>query len=255
MIDIHCHLLPGLDDGAQSMEEAIVMAEAAVRDGIETVIATPHHANRKYDNEAAQVIPAVGRLNQELGKRQIPLTVAAGQEIHVRFDLLDRAERGELLGLADSPYMLLELPDDRVPREFSEWIHELRLIGVTPVIAHPERNIEIIRNPELLAEWVRLGALSQVTSHAVTGRFGSRMQKVTLDLCRRNLVHFCASDAHNTRNRPFALREAYEVIRDRVGAEYVDYYQGNARRIVESTVPIERWEPQEKRPWWRFGRG
>jgi protein-tyrosine phosphatase len=232
MVDIHCHILPGMDDGAQSEEEALEMARAAVRDGIDAVIATPHHANGRYDNKAGAVTETVERMNRLLQNNGIPLTVLAGQEIRVTRGLFDDLDKGELLRLHHSPYMLLELPGDHVPEYFENWLYELQILGITPIIAHPERNAKIARNPELLYNWVREGALAQVTSHSVTGRYGMRLQKTVLEMCRRNLVHFVATDAHNTGNRPFALRDAYATIRDKIGAETADYFIDNARQIA-----------------------
>lgn len=252
MIDIHSHILPGLDDGSCDLDESIAMAEEAVREGIATIIATPHHANGKYWNEAAQVRDAVSALREALASRNIPLNVVEGQEIRVYRDLLDDIQSGSAITLAGSPYILLEFPSSRIPERVEDLIHELKLLGLTPIIAHPERNAEIASQPDKLLRFVQLGALSQVTSHSINGLFGKSVQECSVQLCRRNLVHFISSDAHNLSNRAFDLGAAYDAIAGMLGPKYVAYYQTNAELLIAAR-PIDLWEPStQARKWYQF---
>lgn len=246
MIDIHNHILPGLDDGSQSLEESLEMARMAVSEGISTVIATPHHWKGPFVNCAAIVKDAVRFFNESLKKHQIPLEIRCGQEIHVYPRLIDDLYDNKLLTLAESPYLLIEFPSSRIPGRIEDMFHELAVLGLTPIIAHPERNREIAEHPDKLGELVARGALCQVTSHSITGRFGSGAQSAAMNLCRRNLVHFIASDAHNVTDRPFHLPQASEMVRKQLGGDYADYFQQNAQRLMNRQA-IHTLQPVKKK--------
>ncbi|AIQ20145.1 hypothetical protein H70357_28125 [Paenibacillus sp. FSL H7-0357] len=232
MIDIHNHILPFMDDGAADWEAALAMAQDAQKDGISTAIATPHHANGVYMNPAPNIGQAVQLLNERLQQAGINLLVLPGQEIRIYGDLLIDLEQGQLLTLAGSKYILLEMPSSRVPRSMEETCHELMIQGFVPVIAHPERNAEIAEDPTKLERLIELGALGQVTAQSIAGVFGSKLQKLSLDLCRRNAVHVIASDAHDSHHRPFGLSEAYNVVEKELGAAVSDCFRHNSQRII-----------------------
>ncbi|WNS43516.1 CpsB/CapC family capsule biosynthesis tyrosine phosphatase [Paenibacillus sp. MMS20-IR301] len=238
MIDIHSHILPFMDDGAADLTAALAMAQDANNDGITTVVATPHHANGVYMNPAGGIIPAVQMLNDKLREAGNPLQVLAGQEIRLYGDLLDDLERGELLTLAGSRYILLEMPSSRVPRNMEEVCHELIIQGYVPVIAHPERNAEIAGDPAKLERLIELGALGQLTAQSLAGTFGSKLQKLSMDLCRRGTIQVIASDAHDSVNRPFKLSEAYEVVKKEWGATAFDVFLQNAQNITRNNEVI-----------------
>ncbi|BBH19559.1 tyrosine-protein phosphatase YwqE [Paenibacillus baekrokdamisoli] len=254
MIDIHCHLLPGLDDGPVDMQHAILLARSAVRDGVTTVIATPHYRRGVFDTNARLIRQSAAQLNAELKIRHIPLRVMTGQEIRVHDQLLEELEAGRLLPLGQSSNVLLELPSSRIPERFEDLLHELRIAGWTPVIAHPERNTVIASDPDKLAIWVNEGALCQLTSHSLTGRFGNKVKAAAWELCRRNLIHFIASDAHNETSRPCELKMAYELVSCKLGSTQADYYMRNARSISHN-MPIVRKPTQPRRRALRFFAG
>lgn len=233
MIDIHTHILPGLDDGAANWNDTLEMARAAVLEGITTIIATPHHANGDYNNRAVEVAEHTLRINNQLIAAGVPVVIMAGQEIRVHDDLLEAWYRGELLPLAGSKYMLIEMPSSRIPRGMNELIHELHMMKLKPIIAHPERNAEIVKHPERLAELVEEGALAQVTTHSLLGGFGRQIEQSAWSLCRSGLIHIVSSDAHHLDRRGFRMREAYAVIRERMGEQWVDYFLNNAQCVAE----------------------
>lgn len=234
MIDIHCHILPFMDDGAADWDAALAMAQQACKDGVTAVIATPHHANGHYMNPATDVKEAVEQLNEKLRYKRIPLNVIPGQEIRVYGKLLDDLEQGSLLTLGGSRYILLEMPHSHVPRDMGEVCHELIIQGFVPVIAHPERNTEVGSNPAKLASLIELGALGQVTAQSITGVHGSKLKKLSLELCRKNLVHMIASDAHDSARRPFGLSEAYVILNKELGLEVCDYFRSNVEQIISN---------------------
>lgn len=243
MIDIHSHILPGVDDGAQTMDDAIAMARVAVKEGIKTIIATPHHKNGSYDNPKSSIIALAARLNDVIKQHDLPLTVLPGQEVRIHGDLLKSLETNELMTLADTSYLLIEFPPDHVPRYAEQLLFELQLKGMIPIIAHPERNMEIVEHPDRLYQLVKRGVLTQLTASSISGHFGKNIKKFSLQLIEANLAHFIASDAHNTTTRPFRMREAYNVIDKEFGIDAVYYFQENAELLIRGQA-VYREEPK-----------
>lgn len=233
MIDIHTHILPGLDDGSANWNDTLNMARAAVSEGITTIIATPHHANGTYINEADKVMKHTCQINEQLISAGVPVTIVTGQEIRVHDDLLEAWYRKELLPLAGSSYVLIEMPSSRIPKAMLDVIHELSILNLKPIIAHPERNAEVVQHPERLAELVEAGAFAQVTTHSLLGGFGKRIEQTAWSLCKDGLIHIVSSDAHHIERRGFRLREAYDRINDRMGDDWETYYRNNAKCVVE----------------------
>ncbi|WP_088830694.1 tyrosine-protein phosphatase [Paenibacillus tyrfis] len=242
MIDIHSHVLHGLDDGPASLEQSLELARLAVQEGISTIIATPHHRKGSYCNPAQTVETAVSFLQEQLVRHQIPLTICSGQEIHTHPQWLDDFYANQLLTLNGSTYILIEFPSSKLPKRVEEILHELSIRNLTAVIAHPERNKEIAEQPDKLLKLIEHGALAQVTSHSITGYFGPQVRSVALELCRRNLVHFIASDAHDAIRRPFHLQRAYGIVTEMLGGDYVKYYQHNAESLLKDRS-FEIWRP------------
>jgi protein-tyrosine phosphatase len=251
MIDIHCHILPGLDDGVRDLDESLNMAMLAVNEGISKIIATPHHANGVYDNFPSSVIPVLQALNEVLQEREIPLVILPGQEIRVHRELIDGVQRRECLTLNEGRYILIELPSSHVPKTTEDLIYELQVEGLRPIIAHPERNREIADNPDVLFALIQEGALSQVTAHSINGHFGAKVKKLALELCRRNLAHVVASDAHHPKLRPFGLREAMEVVAAEIGEDTRREYLRNAECVVNNeTFTPSAPMVKKKKAWW-----
>ena len=220
MIDIHHHLLYGLDDGADSPESSIEMARLAVVEGITHVVCTPH-ANSYYDFDPAVNAAKADELRARLAEEKIPLTLGLGCDFHLSYDnvklaLADPA-RFSINGLG---YLLVEVPDYGLPPGLTETFFELQLAGITPILTHPERNPTLQQEPERLIEWLRAGVLIQVTADALTGHKGKRAQKMANDLMEKRWVHFLATDAHNTTTRPPRMREACDLVAGEYGARY-----------------------------------
>jgi protein-tyrosine phosphatase len=244
MIDIHSHILPGIDDGAQTIEDAIAMAKAAVDEGITKIIATPHHKNGSYENTKQDILKYVSELNTILEEREIPLTVLPGQEVRIHGDILTDYQNGELLTLTgESNYLFIEFPSNHVPRYTEQLLFDMQMQRIMPIIVHPERNAEIIENPELLYQLVKKGALTQVTASSVSGHFGKKIKKFSLQIIEAGLTHFIASDAHNTTNRAFRMREAYDTIQKKFGTNMMYLFQENAELLVAGKV-VYREEPE-----------
>ncbi|MBB6674805.1 tyrosine protein phosphatase [Cohnella nanjingensis] len=224
------------------------MARMAVREGIEIVYATPHHLLPPYDNDRSRILKAVAKLGDALRAARIPLQVRAGQEIRMTPEWLREAYEGRLLPLSGTSYALIELPSAGIPEHLAHAVHEMGILGWQPIIAHPERNREIARHPERLRPFVEAGALCQLTSHSLTGRFGNETQAAAMSLCKRGLVHLVASDAHDCKRRPFELRAAYDVLEGRFGKLYVQRLERNARQIAGGKR-AEASSAARRRPW------
>ncbi|MBT2686431.1 CpsB/CapC family capsule biosynthesis tyrosine phosphatase [Bacillus sp. ISL-37] len=233
MIDIHCHILPGIDDGAQSMEDTIKMARAAVDEGIHTIIATPHHKNSKYDNPKELIIPKVEEVNKALTSEGIDLMILPGQEVRLYGELIEGLENNEILSLNHTQYVFVEFPSNHVPRYAETLLFDLQLKEITPIIVHPERNQEIIERPEVLYNLVKKGALTQVTASSVSGHFGKKIRNFSFQLIESNLTHFIASDAHNVGNRGFKMAETMDLIQSKYGNDLFYFFQENAELLVQ----------------------
>lgn len=243
MIDIHSHILPGVDDGARTIEDALAMGRAAVDEGITTIVATPHHKNGSYDNPTHQILAAVEQLNELFIKEHLPLKVLPGQEVRVTGELLKDYETGEIVPLAgDSRYVLIEFPANHVPKYAEQLLFDVQLKGLVPVIAHPERNAEIAERPDFLYQLVKKGALVQLTAASIAGHFGKNIKKLSLQLIEANLAHVIASDAHNTTNRSFRMREAYKTMEKEFGISTVYMLQENAELMIRNET-VYRDEP------------
>lgn len=235
MIDIHCHILPGIDDGAASFTDSIAMANAAVEQGIDTIIATPHHRNGKYNNVKSDILAYTEELNTMLQRENIPLTILPGQETRLNGDMLTDLEQDELLTLNHTRYLFVEFPFDHMPRYAKRMLFDLQVAGYTPVIVHPERNRDILEHPSILYDLVHKGALTQVTAGSLTGEFGKKIQKYTNQLIEANLAHFIASDAHNTTTRGFRLQQAYAAVEAQYGQTKLNYFRENSELIINGS--------------------
>ncbi|AXI10473.1 tyrosine protein phosphatase [Oceanobacillus sp. 143] len=246
MIDIHSHILPGIDDGAQTEEDSLEMAREAAAQGITTIIATPHHRNGKYDNKRGSIMRDVDILNELLVREDIPLIVLPGQETRINGDMVEDINSGELLSLNDSKYLFVEFPSAHVPRYSSQMLFDLQVAGYTPIIVHPERNQELIEHPNKLYEFVRNGALTQVTAASIVGKFGKNIKTFSHQLIEANLTHFVASDAHNTTSRGFSMQEAFREVKSEFGTDYFYMFMENGQLLIDNQN-VNRLEPSSIR--------
>jgi protein-tyrosine phosphatase len=214
MIDIHCHILPGLDDGAKSLEEALQMAEMAIEDGITHVVATPH-ANGEYIFDSNLVRERRNELQSRLGNR---LTLGTGCDFHLSVENLETIRSSpKKYSINQKRYLLVEFADFAIPPTAEKALHGLQLLGLSPIITHPERNQLIRSQPQLLWGWLKQGCYVQVTAQSLLGKWGETARKQVEDWLDHNAVHFFASDAHNTTHRPLRLRQAYALVAQRWG--------------------------------------
>jgi len=216
MIDIHCHILPGLDDGPESFETSCAMAEMAIADGITHVIATPHA------HPAHAFVPELVRKRRDEIQALFEgrLIFATGCDFHLSFEnLQDIRQEPSRYTLNQKNYLLVEFADYSIPASLDQSLHELQLAGLTPEITHPERNPLIRAKPERLFRWLRQGCYTQLTAQSLHGKFGNAAQEVSHEWLQGGAVHFLASDAHNTTTRPLRLKETFEYVEKKFGRE------------------------------------
>jgi protein-tyrosine phosphatase len=223
MIDIHAHILPGVDDGAKNWGQSLEMARMAVEDGIMTMVATPHlFKGRTIDlsqvNDKGIILQHVAQLRQRLYEEKIPLEIIPGCDFPLGFESLQLLDNGRALTINDANrYLLLELPDTSLPPATEEICFHLQSKGITPIITHPERHIIIQEMPYKLKRLIDLGCLVQMTGNSLTGWFGGRVKKISRQLVKLGYVHLLATDAHDPKGRPPLLSEAVTELSRLVG--------------------------------------
>lgn len=233
MIDLHCHILPGIDDGAQNMDESLHMARVAVSEGIHQIVATPHHQNGRYTNEKEDIMKRVEILNQKLDQEKIPLKILPGQESRIYGEIIQDYLLNKVLTLNNTTkYLFIEFPSNHVPRFTEQLLFNIQSEGITPIIVHPERNSRLLADPDILYNLVAKGALTQVTAASLTGQFGKKIKKFSFQLIESNLTHIIASDAHNTSSRRFCMAEAMNVIEKKYGLDFIYLFQENADAVI-----------------------
>ena len=214
MVDIHCHILPGLDDGADTMETSVQMAEMAIADGITHVVGTPH-ANSKYHFDPELIRRRRDELQALVGER---LTLATGCDFHLSFEnLQDIQKNPRKYTINQKNYLLVEFADFAIPPSMDDTMHQLQLMGLSPIITHPERNGLLRAQPERMYRWLHQGCYVQVTAQSLTGRFGERAQNSAEKWLDEDRIHFVASDAHGVKSRPLQLRAAFDAVAARRG--------------------------------------
>ena len=238
MLDLHCHLLPGIDDGATDLAMSLDMARMAAADGITTVACTPHIYPGMYENTAPGIRAAIAALQAELDAHGIALRLVEGADTHLEPDLLASIRSGRIPTLAGSRYLLLEPPHHVAPPRFEDSVFQLLVGGIVPVITHPERLTWIEHQYATFANLVKGGAWMQFTAGSLTGRFGSRPRYWAERMLDEGLVHILATDAHHPRRRPPLLAEARDAAARRMGAAEAEHLVATRPRgIVEDIAP------------------
>ena len=216
MIDIHSHILPGLDDGSKSWDMTLQMCRLAIRDGITHMVATPH-ADDTYAYSRERVEELVAQLENKVSDQ---LTFSVGCDFHLSFENIEDAlARPIHYTIASKQYLLVELSDYGIPPTINDALLRLQAAGMVPVITHPERNAILQRRPERVLEWVEAGCLVQVTASAVTGFWGETVQRIAMWLLENDAVHVLASDAHDDKHRKPILSQARDAVAKSFGAD------------------------------------
>ena len=238
MVDIHSHVLPGVDDGAADMDKAIAMLKQAKNEGTKSIFATPHciFGESRYISLGNIIQERFEEFTNEAMKQDIDIDIYLGQEIFVSYDIPVYLKEGKVLTLNNSRYVLLELPLQTIPLYFNDLLYNLELDGYVPIITHPERNEEILKNAKIIDTLIQRGSLMQVDSSSLRGLFGKSAKKLAFKLLKNNKVHFVASDAHSCNGgRNTSLQEAYNMVLKKKGKKKADeLFILNGQKVINN---------------------
>ena len=252
MVDIHSHILREVDDGASNLDESLAMIRAAAEAGTTDIVATPH-MNSRFAFQAdvsAQRIAEITPLAPE------PLRIHPGCEVHLSLENIELVLQSPArYTLNRSHYLLLELPCGPLGRHVESVLKLLLDRGISPIVAHPERNPGLQSKPQLLEDWVEFGCLLQLTAQSILGEFGGAARSSSTWILQRGLAHVVASDCHDPIHRHPRLRQAYTAVSSRYGADYADLlFRENPRSVIRGSRLAEGRQTvrQSSAPWWRF---
>lgn len=252
MIDIHSHVLYGLDDGAQTVEQSLDMLRMAAASGTTDIVATPH-ADLQFPFRPEVVAARLAELRPTV---EGLIRIHAGCDFHLQYDnIQDALKNPAKYTINGRGYLMVEFSDLVIFNNTEDIFERMRSVGIMPVVTHPERNPLLQQRLDRLERWAQSGICLQVTAQSLLGRFGNAARRCAEDLMDRNVVHFIASDAHDTENRPPRLDEAYELVTRKYGASRAErLFQSNPGAVlIGDPVP----EPEEdpagpKRKWYQF---
>ena len=252
MIDLHCHMLPAIDDGAVDLDMALEMARMAVADGITVTACTPHIYPGMYDNNRQGILAAIAAFQAELDQRGIALRLVEGADVHVDPDLIAGLAQGMVPTLAGSRYLLLEPPHHVAPPRFEESVFDLMAAGYVPVITHPERLSWVETHYDLFTRLTRRGAWMQITAGVLTGRYGRRVQYWGDKLVAEGQCMILATDAHHPQRRPPLLAEARDAATKLVGETEAQYMVlTRPQGILDNVSPEQLPPPLCLQPGWK----
>lgn len=252
MVDIHSHILPGVDDGPETLEESVAMVRIAAENGTTDIVATPH-SNMQFTFRPELIEEKITELSKASGD---VLRIHRGCDFHLHYDnIQDSLEHPHKYAINNKRYVLVEFSELLIAQTTDDVFYRMEAAGMTPIITHPERNVLLHKRMEKIKTWVESGALVQVTAQSFLGRFGRSAKSFADELMKRGLVHFIASDAHDTKHRPPILTEAYEYIAKAYGQNRAEaLFILNPRAALTGDY-LEFEEPQaasESKKWYRF---
>ena len=241
MIDIHCHLMPGVDDGSKDLDESLAMFENAYTSGVTSMILTPHYikgTKYNYKNSAKQKIVEI--LREALRRMDIDIEVYFGNEAYIDDELPELIKSGEISTLAGSRYLLVELPVNAENKNAGNIFFRLKSNGITPIIAHPERYAYIQQHPEKVREYLKIGCLLQSNYMSLFGKYGKKAKKTLKTLLKSGYISFLCSDIHHSTNE-YHLPEAEKKVKKIVKSEEVvqKLFIENAEAVVKNEL-VER---------------
>ena len=241
IIDLHCHLLPGLDDGSRSSDMSFEMLQTAAAMGVCQIVCTPHCTAGQQGllQRSTKIKKAVKVLNYVLVRMRMPITLVAGAELLCNDQLPETLERHEVLTLADSNYLLIEFPFDVTLTQIEWAARTVSQAGYVPVLAHPERYTAVWRNPDCLSVWFYTGYVIQLDKDSVLGRFGNHCAQTAAWALRHGVAHVIASDAHDTKTRTTNLERVRQYVAQNYSPGYADLLVSrNPARIVKNQTLV-----------------
>nr|WP_024593360.1 CpsB/CapC family capsule biosynthesis tyrosine phosphatase [Pseudoalteromonas sp. TB13] len=238
MIDIHSHILPGIDDGAKDLNESLALLNIAQNDGITHMVATPHIHIGRFNNSASQLYSELANLKAQALVNNIGIKLAVAAEVRLDVELMSLVLSNKLpfIGTLNSVnYLLLELPHSHVPQGYDKFINWLAKQNIKVIIPHPERNRDIQANPFYIERLKQLGCEFQLTASSIEGAWGETAKNISIDMLEKGLVTYVASDAHSVKRRPPILSKAKQIVSEQIGQNDAhDLFFTNPKRLTES---------------------
>lgn len=248
MVDIHCHILPAVDDGAESDEQSLEMISNEVGGGTKAFVATPHVNTWREMTESARIAEWVHRLRELVKDRGIPVEIHVGCELHASMQIIEALDAGLPITLAGTgKYVLLDTPRMSLGMDFGLLMFELRARSITPIIAHPERSVFVQQSPESMLEYMNQGAVLQVNAASLLGRYGPQAQETAQLLLRRQWAHFMASDAHRPGRRAI-LATARSLAAEFADASYLETITSVTGQCIADGAPLPKIERRTAGP-------
>ena len=238
MIDIHSHILPGIDDGAKDLSDSLALLNIAQNDGITHMVATPHIHIGRFNNSATQLYSELANLKAQALVNNIGIKLAVAAEVRLDVELMSLVLSNKLpfIGTLNSVnYLLLELPHSHVPQGYDKFINWLAKQNIKVIIPHPERNRDIQANPFYIERLKQLGCAFQLTASSIDGAWGQTAKNISIDMLKKGLVTYVASDAHSVKRRPPILSKAKQIVSELIGQNDAhDLFFTNPKRLTES---------------------
>lgn len=235
MLDIHSHILPGIDDGSKSMEQTVEMLKLTEADGVKTIIATSHFYRGYYENRYEDIKKLVEKVKTRAREESINLDIIPGQEVMLDHRSLEDYKKGEIGCIGGTDYMLVELPMMDMPRDALDIIYELEIRGIHPILAHPERYRYIMDKPSKINEFLNEKCLIQVNTGSIMGMFGKRVRNTARILIKNGICSFIASDAHSTGGRCPGISGALETASE-INHNMPLYMEKNCGRLLKNQL-------------------
>jgi protein-tyrosine phosphatase len=247
MIDFHSHILPYIDDGSKSFDMSIDMLKLAVDEGTEYICATSHFIPGELELDKEAYFEKLSNLKHLCSIKAVNINILPAIELYLHPDLPKLYKEKKIWGLNNTRYLLIELPMQQFPLYIEDVLYELRLQGAVPIIAHPERNLRIMKDASLLENLIDQGALAQVNSGSIRGVYGNDIKEFAEKLVERNLIHMVGSDAHDDKRRTTKISSTFEIIRDK-NKELYDWINENQYNIINGKdVEILQVKPNKRR--------
>lgn len=233
LVDIHCHVLPDIDDGPQDWQQSLEMARVARDNGINTVVTTPHWIQgTSWQPNYKTVLEKTDKLNELLSSEKINLKVLPGMEVGISENLVDLLNSGEILTLANSNYVLIEIPFMSLPFGLEEIVFEIISAGYIPLLAHPERNRDLHANPARILDLIERGALTQITTGSLCGDWGENAKDCSMKFANMDAIFSVASDGHSSSSRPPEMLTGLKVLESLIGEDKVLEILTNSEKII-----------------------
>ena len=231
MVDIHSHIIPGIDDGAKNMEITLEMIKNAEREGTREIIATPHYLLEYGEATIEEVKSHVKKLNEILEDEKINVKVYSGQEVYFTEKIIEDYMSGNIGTLNDSRYMLIEFPMDKFEENIFDVLYELQVRNIVPIIAHPERYKPFMKTPSLINDFINQGYLFQVNSGSIQGKFGENVRKTAEIFLTNNIYNFIGSDAHNIINRKTGLKDSLDLLNKDMN---INIFEDSSKKVLKN---------------------